>query len=345
MGRALLLSLALLVLAVAPAAADESVEAGGLTVTATADPWGLTFRDARGAVLTELGSAGNGPTGPLGFSAGGTWFHATRATSMLRDGDTVSATLATNDPRGPRRSSVRIRPDGDGMIAVEATRRAARPGRHSHRRRLPRRRRRALPRLRRALATRSTSAATTSRTTSSDGPVPASRAPADRRRSCRRRASAPRDDATYFPIPWLLSTRGYGVLVDNDETSVLPPRRATSPDAWSAEVDGRRAARCASSPGPQPADVAARASARASGRQPRGRGAVLLRPVVPAEGRRRGRTIDDAAQGRTRRPRSPRPTRTTCRAATSRARPTRERARTRAAPRRRASRSRRTSTR
>src|SRR4029453_4758401 len=28
-----------------------------------------------------------------------------------------------------------------------------------------------------------------------------------------------RDDSTYFPIPWILSSRGYGVLVDNDETS------------------------------------------------------------------------------------------------------------------------------
>ena len=28
-----------------------------------------------------------------------------------------------------------------------------------------------------------------------------------------------RRDATYFPIPWILSTSGYGVLVDNDEDS------------------------------------------------------------------------------------------------------------------------------
>ena len=28
-----------------------------------------------------------------------------------------------------------------------------------------------------------------------------------------------RRDATYFPMPWVLSTNGYGVLVDNDETS------------------------------------------------------------------------------------------------------------------------------
>ena len=28
-----------------------------------------------------------------------------------------------------------------------------------------------------------------------------------------------RPDTTYFPIPWLLSSRGYGVLLDNDELS------------------------------------------------------------------------------------------------------------------------------
>ncbi len=28
-----------------------------------------------------------------------------------------------------------------------------------------------------------------------------------------------RPDTTYFPIPWLLSSRGYGVLLDNDEIS------------------------------------------------------------------------------------------------------------------------------
>ena len=28
-----------------------------------------------------------------------------------------------------------------------------------------------------------------------------------------------RHDATYFPMPWLLSSRGYGLLVDNSEAS------------------------------------------------------------------------------------------------------------------------------
>ena len=82
----------------------------------------------------------------------------------------------------------------------------------------------------------------------------------------------PRDDATYFPIPWLLSTRGFGVLVANDETSVF--RLGTD---QRRRVVGRgrrrRACACASSPGPRPARRAARASARASAasRRPRRR--------------------------------------------------------------------------
>ena len=84
----------------------------------------------------------------------------------------------------------------------------------------------------------------------------------------------PRDDATYFPMPWLLSTRGYGVLVDNTETSYfrLAHRRA---DAWSVEVRARRepaAGRAAraqlrSSPAPTRPTSLRRFTA-ATGRQP-----------------------------------------------------------------------------
>lgn len=42
----------------------------------------------------------------------------------------------------------------------------------------------------------------------------------------------PRDDSTYFPVPWVLSSRGYGVLVRNDETSWF---RFGSP--WEIEVE------------------------------------------------------------------------------------------------------------
>ncbi|MFN8175061.1 MAG: glycoside hydrolase family 31 protein [Solirubrobacteraceae bacterium] len=72
-------------------------------------------------------------------------------------------------------------------------------------------------------------------------------------------------DATYYPVPWLLSSRGYGVLVDNDETSwfTLPSARGGS---WSARV-AAPALRLSLFAGPTPARALQRFTA-ATGRQP-----------------------------------------------------------------------------
>ena len=86
-----------------------------------------------------------------------------------------------------------------------------------------------------------------------------------------------RDDATYFPIPWVLSSRGYGVLVDNDQT-VYHRLASERPDAWSLEVVGAPVdVPTAPAPahlalrvfaGPTPAEALRRYTARV-GRQPR----------------------------------------------------------------------------
>jgi alpha-glucosidase (family GH31 glycosyl hydrolase) len=73
----------------------------------------------------------------------------------------------------------------------------------------------------------------------------------------------PRDDATYFPMPWLLSTAGYGVLVDNAERSVF---RLGGASSWRVEVDASDL-RLQVFAGPRPADVLRRLTA-AIGRQP-----------------------------------------------------------------------------
>jgi alpha-glucosidase (family GH31 glycosyl hydrolase) len=73
----------------------------------------------------------------------------------------------------------------------------------------------------------------------------------------------PRDDATYYPMPWLLSTRGYGVLVDSPERSVWSLRGRRS---WNVAVDAGRL-RLRVFRGPRPADVLRRMTA-ATGRQP-----------------------------------------------------------------------------
>ena len=70
-----------------------------------------------------------------------------------------------------------------------------------------------------------------------------------------------RADATYFPIPWLLSTRGAGFLIPNDGHS-----RFTLGAPWSAEVDGAALSFDVFA-GPTPADALRRFTARV-GRQP-----------------------------------------------------------------------------
>jgi sulfoquinovosidase len=85
-----------------------------------------------------------------------------------------------------------------------------------------------------------------------------------------------RDDATYFPVPWLLSTAGYGVLVEGDETSTF----ALDAPRWDVEATGAPAGQ-PTSDGSAPQAVSLRAFAgdgpaealrdltAAIGRQPR----------------------------------------------------------------------------
>ena len=62
----------------------------------------------------------------------------------------------------------------------------------------------------------------------------------------------PRDDATYFPIPWVLSSDGYGVLVENEETAYhdFSGERTWSVEVTSAPDDAGRAAGGARGPAP-----------------------------------------------------------------------------------------------
>ena len=74
-----------------------------------------------------------------------------------------------------------------------------------------------------------------------------------------------RDDATYFPIPWVVSTRGYGVLLDSDATSTFDFASSRA-DAWSAQVPSSSLTFRVFA-GPTPAAALARFTAR-TGRQP-----------------------------------------------------------------------------
>ena len=127
------------------------------------------------------------------------------------------------------------------------------------------------------------------------GPLPAGRARRSLGAVVPPPGFQPRDDATYFPMPWLLSTRGYGVLVDNTETSYF--RLTTdSPSAWSVEVRGAPPNQQPGAPaprelalrvfaGPTPADVLRRFTA-ATGRQPKPAAPWYFGPWFQPSGRR-----------------------------------------------------------
>jgi alpha-glucosidase (family GH31 glycosyl hydrolase) len=74
-----------------------------------------------------------------------------------------------------------------------------------------------------------------------------------------------RSDATYFPVPWILSSRGYGVLIDNDQVSYFRIRDDDR-EVWSFEVEAREL-RYRVFAGPAPLD-ALRRFTEATGRQP-----------------------------------------------------------------------------
>jgi sulfoquinovosidase len=74
-----------------------------------------------------------------------------------------------------------------------------------------------------------------------------------------------RPDATYFPVPWVLSTRGYGLSIDQDDLSYVR-LRTDSDDTWSIEALAGRLCYTVYA-GPAPLDALRRYTA-ATGRQP-----------------------------------------------------------------------------
>lgn len=240
----------------ASAQGDRTVTSGPLTATVTAEPWNLAFSDARGqAVLTEAQEG-------LGFRTAVGRFRATKVLEESRDGAAYRATLATNDPAGTT-IEVRIAPDVDGVIALTATPKGAigleRTGMAF-----------AAPEGERYLGFGERNVAVDHRGLDvenyvSDGPYQPEERPLIAA-FVPGPGFRPRDDSTYFPIPWLLSTGGYGVLVDRDETSMF--RLGTERgDVWSVEVAAPELALRVFA-GPRPRDVLRRFTARL-GRQPK----------------------------------------------------------------------------
>jgi alpha-glucosidase (family GH31 glycosyl hydrolase) len=231
----------------APAARGASLEVatGPSRALVTDAPWSLDVAQRGGETL-------RGERG-LAYRDAAGLHRALDATVLRRDGDAVTATVRTDAL--PLR--VRVAPAGDGVVRIEVV---APVG---------------------ALATRAEFAAPATErfygfgersdaverggrealNLVADGPY---------RREDRQftKASVPpwaqsdRDDATYFPVPWLLSSRGYGVAIEEDATSRFEP----GAPRWAAEADGGRL-RLLVFAGPSPAAALARFTAR-TGRQP-----------------------------------------------------------------------------
>jgi alpha-glucosidase (family GH31 glycosyl hydrolase) len=225
----------LLLGATAAPAAQVTVDAGALRAIIDSDPWHVSFVDSEGAVVLAEAAGDGDSSGPVGFHTPIGWVHARRAVEVASDRRAITATVETDDALG-RSLTVRLARDGEGIISYAATIAAADTG--------------DVDAVGAAFA-----AATDERffglgergnavehrgevveSYVSDGPYD----PSDRAGAA---LFVPpvgfraRDDATYFPIPWLLSSRGYGVLTDNDDV-VYHHLASERPDTWSVEVRG-----------------------------------------------------------------------------------------------------------
>lgn len=261
------------------------VDAGSLKLRVEASPWRMHFVDAAGRpVLTESGDTGTGPVGALGLHIGppaegsgllpllppivrgqpaapplreNGWVRATELLDVRREGRAWIGTLATTSPL--HTIELRAEPESDGVIRL-----SARPS---------------LPMLVQAMGIgfdgaaderyygfgeRGNAVNQAGRTLEhyvGEGPY-------QNEEYLPIMAVVPkwgirwREDASYFPIPWLLSSRGYGVLLDNDELSY----HRLGFSRWSMEAENTEL-RFRVFAGPRPADALRRFSG-AIGRQP-----------------------------------------------------------------------------
>jgi alpha-glucosidase (family GH31 glycosyl hydrolase) len=264
-----------LLLAASAGAAPDGVEAGRLAVEVASAPWRLVFRDLdAGVLLAEATDLGPAPAGPVGFRTAAGWVHARRVLGRERDRDALVLVAETTDPDG-RRLRVRLVPEADSVIALEATVEGgttadvealgiafeARPGERFF-----------------GFGERADAVDHRGQVVESyvsDGPYQVVERPLVALFVPPPGFRA-RDDATYFPLPWVLSSAGWGVLSDAPDTAYhrLGSER---PDVWSVEVVGApegmapapapAALRLRVFAGPTPADVLRRFTAR-TGRQP-----------------------------------------------------------------------------
>src|SRR3954453_17066671 len=213
----------------APAAhADVSLKSGPLTLTASQDPWRLSLTDPRGPPLTESAAAG------LGAHTAAGWTHAMKATMLHSDGDRIEADVTMDAGAALH---VTITAPASGVIRIVAVPASGQPD-------AMRMGFGAVPG-ERYFGFGSRSDVVDHRGKDVENYVADGPSRPEDRQSPRALvppwASGDRDDSTYYPVPWLVSSRGYGALIDRDEPSRF--HLGTDPaDAWVAEVDAPKLA-------------------------------------------------------------------------------------------------------
>ena len=279
-------------LALPASAGAVELRSGPLTATVKAEPFALEFRDAGdGDVLRTLSAraARRASYGALGYSfdlrvpvvnnayfgyevqaEGQTvWFHATRLRSARSAGPgTLVLDVATDDPLG-HRLEVALRPRprrrDHHRVADRAGLGAARRSRVALRRlvRRPRGSERYL-----GFGSRSNAVDQTGNRVFSwaeEGPFGGGEYDDEVRTDPPDFTFPTGPTTTNFPIPWLVSTRGLGFLIDQTERSTFDLLNERG-DAWHAQAEAQRFAFTVFA-GPRPADVVRRYSDYA-GRQP-----------------------------------------------------------------------------
>ena len=239
--------------------------------------WSFGFRDKRKkAVLTEAAGTGGSRIGRIGFEVDGKWKHATRVIKVSKRGNNQVLLLKTTDPE--RKLEVKVNRAHNGSVRLTGSIVGSLDGVEAIGMSFK------APAGERYLGFGERSNAVNQRgnlveSWVGEGPYQTDEYPVIEHFvpawGMRRRA-----DDTYFPMPWLLSTAGYGVLVENSEPSYFH-LGSDRKNTWSVQlnrtVDGlanqpenRPAPRSITLrffAGPKPADVLRRMSA-AVGRQP-----------------------------------------------------------------------------
>ena len=256
---------------------DVSISSGPAKATVGTGQWSFSFADGRRkTVLREQAGSGAGPVGRLGFEADGKWAHATRVLKKWQKGKARYFLLKTTD--SSRRLKVAVAPAPGGTIRLTASIVGSVADVDSIGMAFK------APKGQKYLGFGERSNAVNQRGNEVENWV--GEGPYQSVEYQVVKLFVPewglrdRPDATYFPIPWLMSSAGYGVLVENPNPSYFH-LGSDRKDTWSVElsrtVDGLaqqpedspppRSITLRFFPGPEPADVVRRMSG-VLGRQP-----------------------------------------------------------------------------